>query len=308
MKLQIVNRQSKFVRSLPAICVAGPYGGILHPRHYESAAGGRGNLQILPFTFLLFTLLIATFCAQTTFAAGSIVSWGDNGEGQCNIPSPNSGFIAIAAGRFYSLGLKQDDSIVAWGNNDYGQCSIPSLNTDFIAIAAGGWHSLGLKQDGSVVAWGWNDDGQCDIPSPNADFIGIAAGEYHSLGLKHDGSIVAWGYNNWGQCNIPLPNTDFIAIAAGGYHNLGLKQDGSIVAWGWDVYGQCSGIPSPNTHFSAIAAGRRHSLGLKQVCQYTLVGDINDDCKVDFYDFALMAANWLIDCNINPSDPACTTK
>jgi len=45
-----------------------------------------------------------------------------------------------------------------------------------------------------------------------------------------------------------------------------------------------------------------------EVCQYELFGDLNNDCKVDFYDFAMMAANWLIDCNINPSDPACTPK
>jgi hypothetical protein len=44
------------------------------------------------------------------------------------------------------------------------------------------------------------------------------------------------------------------------------------------------------------------------VCQYVLFGDVNSDCKVDFYDFALMAANWLIDCNINPADPACIAK
>jgi regulation of enolase protein 1 (concanavalin A-like superfamily) len=42
-----------------------------------------------------------------------------------------------------------------------------------------------------------------------------------------------------------------------------------------------------------------------EFCQYELFGDVNNDCKFDFYDFAIMAANWLIDCNINPSDPAC---
>ena len=45
-----------------------------------------------------------------------------------------------------------------------------------------------------------------------------------------------------------------------------------------------------------------------EVCQYVLFGDVNSDCKFDFYDFALMSANWLIDCNINPSDPACLSK
>jgi len=201
--------------------------------------------------------------------AGSIVAWGWNGDSQCNIPSPNSGFIAIAAGHSHSLGLKADGSIAAWGWNFYGQCNIPSPNSGFIAIAAGGAHSLGLKQDGSIVAWGWNNYGQCNIPSPNSGFIAVAAGGYHSLGLKQDGSIVAWGYNYYGQCNIPSPNSGFIAIAAGGAHSLGLKQIGSIfkiktiVAWGDNSEGQCN-IPSPNSGFIAIAACWVHSLGLKQ--------------------------------------------
>ncbi|MCK4827061.1 hypothetical protein KA005_65610 [bacterium] len=45
-----------------------------------------------------------------------------------------------------------------------------------------------------------------------------------------------------------------------------------------------------------------------ECCQYALAGDLNDDCKVDFLDFALMAMNWLIDCNQTPEDPACVPK
>jgi alpha-tubulin suppressor-like RCC1 family protein len=116
-------------------------------------------------------------------AAVEIVAWGYNGYGQCTVPSPNTGFTAIAAAYYHSLGLKTDGSIVAWGNIG----PVPSPNTDFTAIAAGGYHSLGLKTDGSIVAWG--DIGP--VPSPNTDFTAIAAGYSHSLGLKTDGSIVA---------------------------------------------------------------------------------------------------------------------
>ena len=144
------------------------------------------------------------------------------------------------------------------------------------------------------------------MPSPNTGFTAIAAGDYHSLGLKADGSIVAWGNNGYGQCTVPSPNTGFTAIAAGGWHSLGLKTDGSIVAWGDNWDGQCT-VPSPNTGFTAIAAGYDYSLGLKG-CLFVLAGDINDDCRVDFYDFARMAENWLIDCIANPSDPACVPK
>ncbi|MCP4592829.1 MAG: hypothetical protein GY842_19005, partial [bacterium] len=94
-------------------------------------------------------------------------------------------------------------TIVAWGANYYGQCNVSSPNADFVGVAGGMVHSLGLKSDGSIVAWGDNTDGQCDVPSPNTDFVGVAGGAYHSLGLKSDGTIVAWGANHYGQCNVP---------------------------------------------------------------------------------------------------------
>jgi hypothetical protein len=61
---------------------------------------------------------------------------------------------------------------------------VPSPNTGFVGVAAGGYHSLGLKDDGSIVAWGSNGFGQCDVPSPNTGFVGVAAGWAHSLGLR----------------------------------------------------------------------------------------------------------------------------
>jgi len=45
----------------------------------------------------------------------------------------------------HSLGLKADGSLVAWGRNDWGQCNVPSPNEGFALIATGTSHSLGLK-------------------------------------------------------------------------------------------------------------------------------------------------------------------
>ena len=96
-------------------------------------------------------------------------------------------------GQFASA--QESGPIVGWGANYYGQSSVPSPNTGFVAVAAGFEHSLGLKSDGSIVGWGDNDFGQSSVPSPNTGFVAVAAGWYHSLGLKPDGSIVAWGGN-----------------------------------------------------------------------------------------------------------------
>jgi hypothetical protein len=54
----------------------------------------------------------------------------------------------------------------------------------FVALAAGGYHSLGLKTDGSIVAWGSNSNGQLNVPHPNAVFVAVAGGGHHTLGLK----------------------------------------------------------------------------------------------------------------------------
>ena len=174
------------------------------------------------------TSLLALLPARAVLAQ-RVIAWGYNDYGQCNVPSPNTAFVAVAAGYGHSLGLKSDGSIVAWGGNYFGQCDVPSPNTGFVAVAAGDRHSLGLKSDGTIVAWGWNYFGQCNVPAPNADFISIAAGGINSLGLKSDGSIIAWGNNSCGQLNVPSPNAGFVAVAAGWSHSLGLKSDGPVV-------------------------------------------------------------------------------
>ena len=40
-------------------------------------------------------------------------------------------------------------------------------------------------------------------------------------------------------------------------------------------------------------------------CNYELAGDLNNDCRVDLQDIALLASNWLVDCNVDPTHPSC---
>ncbi len=136
-------------------------------------------------------------------------------------------FLLVVSG----TGLAQwNGEIVAWGRNDSGQCNVPGPNSGFVAVAGGRIHSLGLKEDGSIVAWGDNWSGQCDVPSPNSGFVAVTGGGYHSLGLKEEGTIVAWGDNTYaGQCDVPEPNEGFVAVAAGGWHSLGLREISTMV-------------------------------------------------------------------------------
>lgn len=79
--------------------------------------------------------------------------------------------------------MREDGSIVAWGNNEDGQCDVPEPNTGFTDFDGGHCFSIGLKEDGAIVAWG-NDEDLTDIPEPDSSFIAVASGDYHCLCLR----------------------------------------------------------------------------------------------------------------------------
>jgi len=70
--------------------------------------------------------------------------------------------VSISSGAGHVLGLKKDGTVVAFGDNEYGQCNVEDW-TNIVAIAAGGAFSVGLRCDGTVVATGLNNSGQCDL-------------------------------------------------------------------------------------------------------------------------------------------------
>ena len=108
---------------------------------------------------MIAVFLSVVLSTSTVFSeqSGKIIGWGEQVVGV----DLDSGFVAVGGGRSFNLGLEADGSVVAWGKDDYGQCDVPIPNANFVAVAAGGEHSLGLKADGSVVAWGRNQYGQC---------------------------------------------------------------------------------------------------------------------------------------------------
>ncbi len=205
---------------------------------------------------------------------GTVVAWGYNSAGQCNVPFGLTNVIAIAAGGAHNLTVKADSTVVAWGagatNSGYGQSTIPAGLSNVIAVAAGGEHSLALKADGTLVGWGRNNYGQGGAPAGLNNIVAIAAGLDHNLALKADGTVVAWGYHYYGQTNVPLGLVNVRSIAAGTYHSLALRSDGTVVAWGagttnsgfYPNYGQAA-VPSDLAGIRAITVGRFHSVALR---------------------------------------------
>jgi len=137
----------------------------------------------------------------------------------------------------YTVARRSDGSVVAWGNNFLGQCDVPALpgGLTYVEVAAGGAHVVARRSDGSVVAWGNNGWGECDVPAlpSGLSYVEVTASVFtyfgqksgsggHSVARRSDGSVVAWGDNSQGQCNVPaLPSGfSYTQIAAGWAHNV----------------------------------------------------------------------------------------
>src|SRR5204863_5624930 len=98
-----------------------------------------------------------------------------------------------------------DGTVVAWGNNNSGQTKVPSDLTNAVAIAAGAYHSLALRDNGTVTAWGDNLDsegvfaGQSIPPAGLSQVVAISAGDFHSVAVSSNGLLTAWGDNSQNQ-------------------------------------------------------------------------------------------------------------
>jgi len=208
--------------------------------------------------------------APATLAVGLVAAWGDDSDGQTNVPPALTNAVAIAAGGYHSLVLNADGTVAAWGYNGDGETNVPPGLSNVVAISAGFYHSLALKADGTVAAWGYNAGNVGSVPDGLANVAAIAAGGYHNLALKTDGTVTAWGDNDDGETVVPAGLGNVVAIAAGEYHSLALKADGTVTAWGAGTtatgtgpnFGQ-SKVPTGLSGVIAIACGAYHSLALK---------------------------------------------
>jgi alpha-tubulin suppressor-like RCC1 family protein len=235
-----------------------------------------------------------------SITSGSAVAWGADDQGQSDCLPGLTNVIALAAGHWHSVALREDGAVFAWGNSEDGKTSVPTNASDVVSIACGTEHTLALKADGTVVAWGRDNSKATEVPGDLANVVAIAAGGTHNLAvqtngnlrawgmdvgempanltnvtgiaagldfnlaLQADGTVVAWGggTNNMSRTNVPTDLTNVVAVSAGDSHGLALKSDGTVVAWGDNSAGQTN-VPPNLTNAMGIAAGSRFSMALR---------------------------------------------
>ncbi|NDB96605.1 MAG: hypothetical protein EBZ78_10700 [Verrucomicrobia bacterium] len=114
--------------------------------------------------------------------------------GQTNIPSSAVNLVAIAAGKNHCLGLDREGKVVAWGDNSNGQCDVPmAAQSNIVKITAGGDLSMALTRDGRVVFWGLHDVAVGSPEAFQGKYRFIDVGDKGSLGaLTEDGRLVTW--------------------------------------------------------------------------------------------------------------------
>jgi RHS repeat-associated protein len=226
-----------------------------------------------------YTVEVTGACGSATnwgwlnvLAPSQVIVWGDNTDGQTNVPAGLTNVVAIAGGQFHCLALTANGRVVAWGLNNCGQTNIPAGLSNVVAIAAGDEHCLALTGGGQLAAWGYGSLGQTNIPAGLTNAVAVAAGGFHNLALTGGGQVVAWGFNVYGQTNVPAGLTNAVAVAAGMYHSLALMGNGQVAAWGYGSLGQTN-VPPGLSNVVAIAAGGNTSLALTRSGQLVAWGD-----------------------------------
>ena len=192
---------------------------------------------------------------------GSLVCWGQNSSGQCNIPSNLGPLTTIDAGANHNIAIQSNGLIACWGDNGSGQCNVPFpfFSQPATAVSAGWNHSLAVMATGQVIAWGANGSPQSTVPVGLWGASAVSAGSGFSLAVV-GGSVVGWGDNSYGQASIGIGGV--VGVDTGYYHTITMDASGAVACFGANWYGQCN-VPSGLGSVVAVAAGGNASAAIR---------------------------------------------
>ncbi|MEI7730549.1 MAG: hypothetical protein WCO56_13320 [Verrucomicrobiota bacterium] len=202
--------------------------------------------------------LLIPIMSITGYAQNQVVAWGNNANGQTDVPNGLTNVVAIKAGYHHSLALLRNGTVVAWGSNAYGERAVPADATNVIGLAAGTGHSMALRADGTVVGWGLNGWLRTNTPPDWTNIVAISGSISHYLALRADGTFLGMGDDYQGAANMPAGMSNVIQVAAGGHYSMALKGDGGIFGWGRRFELETNGVIPISKAISVDANAERY--------------------------------------------------
>ncbi len=217
-------------------------------------------------------------------ADGSLVGFGANRSGECEIPPALAGTAVLdfSAAVGLSLVLYADGQIRAFGNNLYGQADVPPLPSGlrYTRLAEQmGLDVAALRSDGTLVRWG---RGGPVVVSPPTGTRYVQLGSPF-IALRSDGQVDVWDFSGQPISAPPLPTGVLYSEVASGTHFLARRTDGLTVAWRQSSSWAAPNLPDPpvGLSYTDIAAGREVSYGLRSDGRIVAVGPFNSYGQLD---------------------------
>lgn len=217
---------------------------------------------------------------------GTVVAWGWNGEGQCDVPPELANVVSVAAGDGVSLALKTDGTITVWGGGKLYSFIPKNLSNVVQATFTGGGAVFLLadgscrfisenhgeeagplenirKRDGSVTRRPRNMTPTWEKIISTGNLVSISGGRY-GYGLTAQGEVVVFNANDDPVGMVPndlgpvaaLPIVpdycDYVAA---------IQIDGTVRAWGRNDSGQCE-VPNNLPPIKSLFTGPSHTAAI----------------------------------------------
>ena len=247
---------------------------------------------------------------QNPAISGNIVVWEDGPAGNADIYGAditdlaNPAEFAIANFEFDQRNPALHRNTAVWQDTYFGDPDILAADiwqrnkpADFDVVL------LEHEQEnpvisGKVVVWQDNFSGNWDIyaarisgPNNIREFP-IATGKSSQINPAIDGNLIVWQDDragNWDIFGYNLTTGRQFRITDDPADQTNPVISGNTVVWQDSRDGN-------SQIYAVVLDGPEVAY-----CRTRLPGDINGDCKVDFDDFTLMAANWL-ECHLEPQE------
>lgn len=214
------------------------------------------NVQSAPRANHFFSVTTGNSHACAISEIKRVRCWGDNSEGQINVP-PDLGTVSqISAGIYQTCAVKTNKLAKCWGSNQHGQSTIPSDLGEVSQIANGSGFACALKLTGAIQCWGANHYGTLNVPTDVGPSQQIAASLGTVCVLERLGGVKCWGNGDVTppQNVIPADLGTVKQISVGVDHACVVKINGYAQCWGGNEFQQ-STIPSDLGQVKQISAG-----------------------------------------------------